>query len=59
MTSLLIPNLGISKSDVTMFHHDPETYIQTYFDSYDSNSRKGVTVDLLKCLAKNYSENLI
>lgn len=27
MTSLLIPNLGISKSDVTMFHHEPETYI--------------------------------
>jgi len=27
MTSLLIPNLGISKSDVTMFHYEPETYI--------------------------------
>jgi exportin-2 (importin alpha re-exporter) len=56
---LIVPNLMIQQVDITKFKIEPQSYIDTFFDQADLNSRRHVTIDLLRCLSKNYKDQLL
>jgi len=51
---LIIPNIGISQRDTTMFIEEPSLFIESYFDASEINTRRSVSIDLLRSLVKFY-----
>ena len=58
MNSLIITNIGLSPRDIIAFNEEPASFIESYFELSDINSRRTVTVDLLKSLSKYYNSEI-
>ncbi|EAR95791.1 CAS/CSE protein, carboxy-terminal protein (macronuclear) [Tetrahymena thermophila SB210] len=59
MTSLIIPNLGVSQMEKLQFEDEPTSFLESFFQFSDINTRKSVTVDLLKNIAKGFGDELV
>ena len=54
MDSLILTNIGLSPRDKISFNEEGASFIESFFELADINSRRTVTVDLLKSLSKYY-----
>ncbi|EGR27172.1 karyopherin kap109, putative [Ichthyophthirius multifiliis] len=59
ITTLIIPNLSLTNNEKYSFEDESASFVESFFQFSEFNSRKSVTVELLRNLAKQFPQQLL